>query len=79
MLIFSFLPQEWSAEGYQLWMLRETPAASYNEENKHDSITNINDISNHNKSLILLDFVKSPLTINPCMVNAIFLTTCKNI
>ncbi|XP_017891417.1 guanine nucleotide exchange factor subunit Rich isoform X3 [Ceratina calcarata] len=51
---------EWSAEGYQLWMLRESPGPSLTEEND-------NDRSNFKCSLIQLDFVKSPLTVNPCM------------
>lgn len=54
--------QEWSAEGYQLWMLRESPDPSLTEENGNGG-------PNLKCSLIQLDFVKSPLTINPCMVN----------
>lgn len=41
-------------------MLRESPTPSLIEENGNEE-TNL-------KSLIQLDFVKSPLTINPCMV-----------
>ncbi|XP_014479745.1 PREDICTED: guanine nucleotide exchange factor subunit Rich [Dinoponera quadriceps] len=52
---------EWSAEGYQLWMLRESPGPSVTEENGNEAC------SNGNRSLIQLDFAKSPLTINPCM------------
>ncbi|XP_031831561.1 guanine nucleotide exchange factor subunit Rich [Nomia melanderi] len=51
---------EWSAEGYQLWMLRESPGPSLTEENGNETV-------NLRRSLIQLDFVKSPLTINPCM------------
>ncbi|CAK9803891.1 Guanine nucleotide exchange factor subunit Rich [Anthophora plagiata] len=51
---------EWSAEGYQLWMLRESPDPSLTEENGNQD-------TNLKCSLIQLDFVKSPLTINPCM------------
>ncbi|KAK0096482.1 hypothetical protein PV326_005376 [Microctonus aethiopoides] len=52
---------EWSAEGYQLWMLRESPCcSSSNEENG-------NEISCNTRSLVQLDFAKSPLTVNPCM------------
>lgn len=50
---------EWSAEGYQLWMLRKSPQSSIDEQNG----SKLND----NGSLIQLDFVKSPLTVNPCM------------
>lgn len=49
---------EWSAEGYQLWMLRESPGPSLTEEN---------DGAGLKRSLVQLDFVKSPLTVNPCM------------
>lgn len=51
---------EWSAEGYQLWMLRESPGPSVTEENGNETF-------NLSRSLIQLDFAKSPLTINPCM------------
>ncbi|XP_044586463.1 guanine nucleotide exchange factor subunit Rich isoform X2 [Cotesia glomerata] len=51
---------EWSAEGYQLWMLRESPNNTIKQENNED-------IVNQECSLIQLDFVKSPLTVNPCM------------
>ncbi|XP_066582694.1 guanine nucleotide exchange factor subunit Rich-like isoform X2 [Prorops nasuta] len=51
---------EWSAEGYQLWMLRESPGPSIIEENGNGT-----DISK--RSVIQLDFAKSPLTVNPCM------------
>lgn len=51
---------EWSAEGYQLWMLRESPGPSVTEENG-------NETSSLSRSLIQLDFAKSPLTVNPCM------------
>ncbi|XP_034939930.1 guanine nucleotide exchange factor subunit Rich [Chelonus insularis] len=55
------LTMEWSAEGYQLWMLRESPNLPlHNEENG-------NELSKNERSLIQLDFVKSPLTVNPCM------------
>ncbi|KAG5322043.1 RIC1 factor, partial [Acromyrmex heyeri] len=51
---------EWSAEGYQLWMLRESPGSLMTNENG-------NKTTNLSRSLIQLDFAKSPLTINPCM------------
>ncbi|XP_035741120.1 guanine nucleotide exchange factor subunit Rich-like [Vespa mandarinia] len=51
---------EWSAEGYQLWMLRESPGPLLMEENG-------NEPTHSWRSLIQLDFVKSPLTVNPCM------------
>lgn len=42
-------------------MLRESPDPSLTEENETEA-------TNLRRSLIQLDFVKSPLTINPCMV-----------
>ncbi|XP_012281300.1 guanine nucleotide exchange factor subunit Rich [Orussus abietinus] len=54
------LTMEWSAEGYQLWMLRESPGPSLVEENGNEQ-------NGRKRSLIQLDFVKSPLTVNPCM------------
>ncbi|XP_018917373.1 guanine nucleotide exchange factor subunit Rich isoform X2 [Bemisia tabaci] len=43
---------EWSAEGYQLWMVKRQDPDGWNE--KSDSV-------------ILMGFVKSALTVNPCM------------
>ena len=58
--VYIFYFQEWSAEGYQLWMVKREP--------DHDP--------GGNRSLdcvIQLDFVKSALTVNPCMVNIIII------
>lgn len=44
---------DWSAEGYQLWMVHKSPTI---EENRR------------NDSILQMDFVKSALTVNPCMV-----------
>lgn len=46
---------EWSAEGYQLWLLNQSIQYT---ENKGPVTHNI----------LQLDFVKSALTVNPCMV-----------
>lgn len=43
-------------------MLRESPSPTLIEENENEE-------NNLKCSLIQLDFVKSPLTVNPCMVN----------
>lgn len=43
-------------------MLRESPNPTLIEENENEE-------NNLKCSLIQLDFVKSPLTVNPCMVN----------
>ncbi|KAJ9595098.1 hypothetical protein L9F63_013624, partial [Diploptera punctata] len=45
---------EWSAEGYQLWMVKREP--------DHDPGGN-----RSSDCVVLLDFVKSALTVNPCM------------
>ncbi|XP_011308460.1 guanine nucleotide exchange factor subunit Rich [Fopius arisanus] len=52
---------EWSAEGYRLWMLRESPRGCNGGENGNVE----GDYGR--KSVVQLDFVKSPLTVNPCM------------
>ncbi|KAJ8983589.1 hypothetical protein NQ317_019442 [Molorchus minor] len=64
------LSMEFATGGYQLWMVRK----HFNEESNRDvkeNDQNGNSISNDatfRTSLIQLDFVKSALTINPCMV-----------
>lgn len=52
------LNMEWSAEGYQLWMINRAPSNENNE----------NDENRPNDSILQMDFVKSALTVNPCMV-----------
>jgi len=47
--------QEWSAEGYQLWMVKRQPDHDPGGSSSLDCV-------------IQLDFVKSALTVNPCMV-----------
>ncbi|XP_026289117.1 guanine nucleotide exchange factor subunit Rich isoform X1 [Frankliniella occidentalis] len=49
---------EWSAEGYQLWMVRRLPDRDLGEDDGLDQPTD---------AVVLLDFVKSALTVNPCM------------
>lgn len=49
---------EWSAEGYQLWMVRRLPDRDLGGEDGLDQPTD---------AVVLLDFVKSALTVNPCM------------
>ncbi|XP_046425934.1 guanine nucleotide exchange factor subunit Rich [Neodiprion fabricii] len=51
---------EWSAEGYQLWMLQESPEPTLSEETGDQNFS-------RKRFLVQLDFVKSPLTVNPCM------------
>jgi len=52
---------DWSAEGYQLWMVQKGHNIVDNENN---SINNVQD-----DKILQLDFVKSALTVNPCMVS----------
>lgn len=47
---------EWSAEGYQLWIVNDSPICN-----------NAGKMSNTN--ILQMDFVKSALTVNPCMVS----------
>ncbi|GLH13764.1 Guanine nucleotide exchange factor subunit Rich [Gryllus bimaculatus] len=49
---------EWSAEGYQLWMVNHQPSKSDDENLSTEA---------GEDSVIQLDFVKSALTVNPCM------------
>ncbi|KRT84788.1 hypothetical protein AMK59_2574 [Oryctes borbonicus] len=63
------ISMEWATEGYQLWMVRKEYNQS-NNTNKTDSNCNpleSDDNRAFETSLIRLDFVKSALTINPCM------------
>ncbi|KAL0278915.1 UNVERIFIED_CONTAM: hypothetical protein PYX00_000593 [Menopon gallinae] len=48
---------EWSAEGYQLWIVNDSPMCN-----------NAGKMSNSN--ILQMDFVKSALTVNPCMSNS---------
>lgn len=67
--LFSF--KEFATEGYQLWMIRKcTEEVIYQDSVKSGANGNVD--TNEQKcmsSLIQLDFVKSALTINPCMVS----------
>lgn len=54
--------QEWSAEGYQLWMVRRLPDQDLGGDDGLDQPTD---------AVVLLDFVKSALTVNPCMVGSL--------
>jgi hypothetical protein len=47
--------QEWSAEGYQLWMVKRQPDHDPGGNGSLDCV-------------VQLEFVKSALTVNPCMV-----------
>lgn len=56
---------EWGTEGYQLWMIRTT--SKQNLDNSKDSNLNPSNSDDLVKNLVQMDFVKSALTINPCM------------
>ncbi|XP_039276029.1 guanine nucleotide exchange factor subunit Rich [Nilaparvata lugens] len=68
---------EWSSEGYQLWMVKKGGCgdnyvhnSNANNNNNCNSQNNSNSNINRNlneDSLIQLGFVKSALTVNPCM------------
>lgn len=60
--------KEWACEGYQLWMVREQSVLDSEDENTSNSSTTYN--------VIQLDFVKSALTVNPCMVSILHILTC---
>lgn len=51
---------EWSAEGYQLWLINKVST-----ENNSNPESTDNDFK---YNIVQLDFVKSALTVNPCMV-----------
>ncbi|XP_050076499.1 guanine nucleotide exchange factor subunit Rich [Anopheles maculipalpis] len=72
---FNVISMDWSTEGYQLLMVRQTNEHSTKVEN---GTTEAPETSNEPVStlatvLVQLDFVKSILTINPCMSNNSFL------
>lgn len=52
------LSMDWSTEGYQLFMVRQTNAAEV--EGESTSVES-------SRSLLVLDFVKSSMSVNPCM------------
>lgn len=56
---------EWGTEGYQLWMIRTSSKQRLDNSIDRNSNTSINE--DPAKSLVQMDFVKSALTINPCM------------
>ncbi|KAK9744460.1 RIC1 [Popillia japonica] len=63
------ISMEWATDGYQLWMVRKEFNKSENN-NKSDlncHAPEVNGNESFGTSLIRLDFVKSALTINPCM------------
>ncbi|KAF5272536.1 hypothetical protein FQA39_LY07860 [Lamprigera yunnana] len=57
---------EWATEGYQLWMIRKH---TYRKSENKDTSSNSNDANETRYNVIQLDFVKSALTSNPCMVS----------
>lgn len=58
---FHIVTMEWSAEGYQLWMLKDSYSSTKDKccENMNYQV----------RSVVQWEFVKSPLTVNPCMSN----------
>uniref|UniRef100_A0A182W8I4 Protein RIC1 homolog n=1 Tax=Anopheles minimus TaxID=112268 RepID=A0A182W8I4_9DIPT len=72
---FNVISMDWSTEGYQLLMVRQSNEQSATQgsgTNETGEISNV-PISVPATVLVQLDFVKSILTINPCMSNNSFL------
>ncbi|XP_049278917.1 guanine nucleotide exchange factor subunit Rich isoform X1 [Anopheles funestus] len=69
---FNVISMDWSTEGYQLLMIRQTNATADNAT-KETTETSSVPIFIPATLLVQLDFVKSILTINPCMSNNSFL------
>uniref|UniRef100_A0A182XH97 Protein RIC1 homolog n=1 Tax=Anopheles quadriannulatus TaxID=34691 RepID=A0A182XH97_ANOQN len=72
---FNIISMDWSTEGYQLLMVRQTnekSTPSCDETNETDEMSNAPSPV-PSTMLVQLDFVKSILTINPCMSNNSFL------
>lgn len=53
---------QFATEGYQLWMVHNETLSSLKNDELNENVA-------HSTSLIQLDFMKSALTINPCMVS----------
>uniref|UniRef100_A0A182LTL0 Protein RIC1 homolog n=1 Tax=Anopheles culicifacies TaxID=139723 RepID=A0A182LTL0_9DIPT len=72
---FNVISMDWSTEGYQLLMVRQSSEQSATQDsgtNEAAERSNV-PISIPTTVLVQLDFVKSILTINPCMSNNSFL------
>ena len=61
-MVYGILLQEWGLEGYHLWLV-----CSQTEEDESGLYETID-----KSHLIQLQFVKSALTVNPCMVSDMF-------
>ncbi|XP_022920815.2 guanine nucleotide exchange factor subunit Rich [Onthophagus taurus] len=62
------ISMEFATEGYQLWMVHKENNLSGNEKSRDDNGNNDQcEDNSYGSSMIQLDFVKSALTINPCM------------
>ncbi|XP_071454876.1 guanine nucleotide exchange factor subunit Rich [Hetaerina americana] len=55
---------DWSAEGYQLWMVQQPCLDHTGLDN---NIRGLGSLKSDGDSVIVLDFVKSALSVNPCM------------
>ena len=56
------VPKSWGAEGYHLWVI--SGFGSQNTENECDSKSIVKQ-----PGILLFQFIKSALTVNPCMVS----------
>lgn len=59
---FLVFQQEFAAEGYQLWFIQKKPLDNSTDSTSSDSQDNFD------TCLLQMDFVKSALAANPCMV-----------
>lgn len=66
------LSMEFATEGYQLWMVNKKPKQLIFED-QNQNPGGITNLEQSNTQLVQLDFAKSALTINPCMVSKIYL------
>ncbi|XP_054278779.1 guanine nucleotide exchange factor subunit Rich isoform X2 [Macrosteles quadrilineatus] len=69
----NIVDMEWSLEGYQLWMVKRHDPGGNNNNNSENNTNNNSESANDNTettprdTIIQLGFVKSALTVNPCM------------
>lgn len=70
-LVKGWFLKDFSTEGYQLWMIRENTCVKQSEKLMDNDVCENGNVplTHITSNLIQLDFVKSAMTINPCMVS----------